>query len=60
MVLMRAAPIVPPVCWVEFTRALATPASSGFTPTRAVLLMATKDMPIPRLTMISAGSTMET
>ena len=35
--------MMPPVCWVAFTSALATPASSGLTPIRAVLLMATND-----------------
>ena len=57
MVLMSAAPMEPPVCWVALTRALATPASSGSTPISAVLLMATNDRPMPRLMMISAGST---
>ena len=57
MVLMRAAPKVPPVCWVVLTSALATPASAGFTPIRAVLLMDTKERPMPRLTITSAGRT---
>ena len=60
MVLMSAAPMVPPVCWVALTSALATPASCGLTPIRAVLLMATNDRPMPRLTMTSAGSTVLT
>ena len=60
MVLISAAPSEPPVCWVEFTRALATPASSWPTPSRAVLLIATNDRPMPRLTMTSAGSTVLT
>ena len=41
MVLINAAPNVPPVCWVELTSALATPASLWLTPMRAVELMAT-------------------
>ena len=60
MVLISAAPMEPPVCCVEFTSALATPASSGLTPRSAVLLMATNDRPMPRLTMTSAGSTVLT
>ena len=57
MVLISAAPMVPPVCCVALTSALATPASCGLTPIRAVLLMATNDRPMPRLTITSAGST---
>ena len=57
MVLMSAAPMVLPVCWVELTRALATPASPGATPINDVLLKATKESPMPTLTMSSAGST---
>ena len=49
--------MVPPVCCVALTSALATPASCGLTPIRAVLLMATNDRPMPRLTITSAGST---
>ena len=60
IVLIRAAPMVPPVCWVALTSALATPASSALTPIRAVLLMATNDRPMPRLTMTSAGRTVLT
>ena len=57
MVLISAAPMELPVCCVAFTSALATPASSGLTPISAVLDMATNAMPMPMLTMISAGST---
>ena len=57
MVLISAAPMELPVCCVAFTNALATPASSGCTPSSAVLDMATNDMPMPRLTMTSAGRT---
>ena len=32
-------PSAPPICWVVFTSALATPASSGSTPISAVLLI---------------------
>ena len=46
-----------PTCWVVLTRALATPASLGSTPTRAVLLMGTNVMPMPKLTSISGRRT---
>ena len=60
IVLISAAPMEPPVCCVELTSALATPASSGSTPIRAVLLKDTNAMPMPRLMMSSAGSTIDT
>ncbi len=53
----RAVPSEPPICWVAFKVALATPASWVETPNRAVLLMGTKARPMPTLIRISAGST---
>ena len=56
--LSNAVPIEPPTCWVALTRALATPASCGATPIRAVLLNGTKANPSPMLTLqAEAGRT---
>ena len=56
IVLMRAAPIVPPVCCVAFTSALATPASCSLTPMSAVLLKATNERPMPAPPSANAGN----
>ena len=55
-VLSSDTPSDAPVCCVVFTIALATPASLGSTPMSAVLLSGTNAVPIPKLTITSAGS----
>jgi hypothetical protein len=57
MVLSRAVPSEPPICWVVLTRALATPASWLPTPISAVLDSGMKTAASPRLIRICAGST---
>ena len=56
IVFSSAVPIEPPTCWAVCTTALATPASSWLTPTRATLVVDMKTKPMPTAMISCAGS----